>query len=160
MQLKGLFALVLLLPLGTLACRYGNATTPDLHHSNTPPAATFKEHCDSFEILNFGNVTAARLAGYAWLGSEPPQPLQGVQIAAKANRTGELRYSVSSTDGAYELASLPPGQYEVWTCIEGFDELRFQLLLDPHTTTTGVDLYLTASEGPGRPNVVVIEEPR
>lgn len=118
--------------------------------------ASFREHCEAFESMDFGTKTAAVLRGRIWLsaGAER-QPLAGVQIAAREPGTGEFRHVLTSDDGRFQVDSLVAGEYDVWTCLDGFDEVRFRLVLDPASTARWVDVYLGPSEALGRRDVVV-----
>lgn len=116
----------------------------------------FRERCEYFEALEFGRFTVANLQGYAWQGmtGEPPSPVAGIQVVAHERRTGKLWYTLTGSDGAFAIPLLPPGDYEVWTCLDGFDELRFHVDLDPGSIASGVDLFVGPSEAPGRRDVV------
>jgi hypothetical protein len=81
-------------------------------------------------------------------------PLEGVQIAARNLLSDKLWHTVSDESGSFAIDSLPPGKYEVWTCLDGFDEIRFRFDLDSDSPTSHLDLYLGPSEASGRRDVV------
>lgn len=116
---------------------------------------TFREHCEAFESLDFGTRRAARLRGHAWVSYDADrEPLQGVQVAARSLATGGLQHVMSGPDGSFDVAGLPAGDYDVWTCLDGFDELRFRLTVDPQSATVAIDLFIGPSEAPGRRDVI------
>jgi hypothetical protein len=120
--------------------------------------ADFREQCEMFESLDFGQKTAASLGGRTWVSTHGgTEPLPGVQVAAREFSSGKVAYAIASAEGEFALPTLESGEYEVWTCLDGFDELRFRLTLDPNSSAPGVDLYLGASEAPGRRDVVLGE---
>jgi hypothetical protein len=83
-------------------------------------------------------------------------PLGDVQIAAVNLEDGAVRGVVTGPGGAFSFDGLPQGLYEVWACKEGFDELRFQLSLDPASPVRGFQFFLGPSEQQGRRDVVEI----
>jgi len=158
--------IMILALLSTVACSMADGGPPsssgtlrvDEEHGDTMKV----EHhqCESFEILDFGSVTARQLGGGAWVGSSPPQPLRGVRVVAKRVATGEESLSLTSSDGSFDVGPLDAGQYEVSVCIEGFDELVFQLTIESTSEVTGLQLFLGPSEAAGRRDVVPIQAPR
>jgi hypothetical protein len=119
----------------------------------------FREQCKMFESLDFGQKSAATLGGRTWVSTNGgTESLPGVQIAARELSSGKVAYAIASVEGRYALPTLRSGEYEVWTCFDGFDELRFRLTLDPTSSAPGIDLYLGASEAPGRRDVVLAQD--
>lgn len=119
-------------------------------------AEAYQEKCEFFESLDFGTRTARTLSGRVWVGPrEEVEPLKGVQVAARSVATGALVYALSAADGRYELEVAPGDEYDVWTCMDGFDELRFRLVVDSSSRAGGVDLYVGLSEAPGWRDVVL-----
>lgn len=115
----------------------------------------FREHCEAFESLYFGTKHATALQGHAWVADDAGRdPLAGVQVAARHIGTGKLHYVTTGADGAFEIAALAAGEYDVWTCLDGYDELRFHLVVDPQSVAPAIDLYLGPSEASGRRDVV------
>lgn len=159
--------LTLMVSLSITAC--SNASEPGPGARSAPSshpvvveqlaAAPFRESCEYFESLDFGRISATALRGHAWQGlaGEQSHPLAGVQIAARELRTGRIWHSHTQQDGSFEIPRLPPGEYEVWTCLDGFDESRFLLDVDPSSYVEGVDLFLAPSEAPGLRDVLPIE---
>lgn len=126
--------------------------------TSTSAGVAFREKCEMVESLEFGQKTARTLAGHVWVSApRGVEPLKGLQIAARAVTSGKVAYEVTSAEGQFALLALPPGEYDVWTCLDGFDELRFRLILDPNSKATGIDLYVSPSEAPGRQDVVLRE---
>ena len=122
-------------------------------------AVTFREHCEAFESLDFGTKTATGLHGHVWLGADiEPKPLEGVQIAAREVTSEALHYVVTKSDGQFQVDSLSSGEYDVWTCLDGFDQARFRLIVDPNSSLERVNIYLSPSEAAGRRAVVLEEE--
>ena len=119
------------------------------------PDESFRTDCLFFEAIEFGTITVARFQGTTWFGERDIVLLPDVQIAARSVVTGKDRFQVTGSDGKYRFIDLPPGEYDVWTCLDGFDELRFRLVLDPNAEGSGVDLYVPLSEGSGRFDVVI-----
>ena len=135
------------------ACQSGT------HSEKASVVEPFRENCEAFESLDFGERRATGLWGRTWVSSDADrEPLQGVQVAARNLATGERHHVMSGADGAFDIAGLPAGAYEVWTCLDGFDEIRFRLVVDPQSTAAVIDLYFGPSEAPGRRDVV-IEQP-
>jgi hypothetical protein len=63
-------------------------------------------------------------------------------------------YVLTSTEGDFDFGDLLPGEYLVWTCLDGFDEIRFELSLEHEAPHSRVDLYLGPSEALGKRDVV------
>jgi hypothetical protein len=123
----------------------------------TVTGEAYRDHCLSFESLDFGHKTAASLGGRSWLRlGDESNALAGVQVAAREISTGRIRYTVSGSDGEFRIDGLPEGEYDVWTCLDGFDELRFTLVVDLESSVTLFDLYLAPSESPGLRDVVAV----
>jgi len=143
----------------TFACSAASKVASHEHADGAESVASeqFRERCEAFEELVFGIEVSAALRGYAWVvdGTER-RPLEGVQIAARETSSGKLKSVITGGDGEYELPGLPVGEYEVWTCLDGFDAVRFRLMLDPAATGERVDLYLRPAEAFGRVDVVVL----
>jgi len=148
----------LLAAFGLLAASCSASVEPK---ASAPPASDFgefREHCEAFESMDFGTKRAGALRGHTWVSNGAArEPLRGVQVAARHVATRELRYATTGADGAFEIPTLSPGEYEVWSCLDGFDELRFHLVVDPQSTAGAFDLYVGPSEAPGRRDVVVGE---
>lgn len=118
----------------------------------------YSGECDSFEALDFGRITASALSGHAWSGSTPAEPLQGVRITLTKPQTSEvLHQAVTSADGRFDFRPLPAGDYAVSACLDGFDENRFLLVIDPGSNIGRFDLFLGPSEAGGRRDVVTSE---
>lgn len=121
----------------------------------TSEANAFKELCDHHESLDFGHRTISVLRGHVWVSTDEERiPLQGVQVAARNVSSRRLHYVSTAVDGGFSLSELPSAEYDVWTCMDGFDELRFRAALDPSSSALGLDLYLGPSEAPGRRDVI------
>ncbi|MGV8040256.1 MAG: carboxypeptidase-like regulatory domain-containing protein [Thermoanaerobaculaceae bacterium] len=88
-------------------------------------------------------------------GGRADEPLPGVQVSARSERTGALAFVLSGEDGGFSLGGLAPGDYEVRTCFDGFDTLIFHMTLDPTASADGLKLTLRASEAGGRTDVAV-----
>jgi len=148
-----------LLLVGLLAASCSTSVAAKASESSVADSEKFRDHCEAFESLDFGTKRAAALRGHTWVsnGAER-EPLRGVQVAARHLATGELRYATTAADGAFDIPALSPGEYEVWSCLEGFDELRFRLVVDPKSTAAGLDLYVGPSEASGRRDVVPEEK--
>ena len=113
--------------------------------------------CSPFESLDLGEIEAAALRGRTLAGTDDgAEPLPAVQVAARAEGSGEIEFVITGGDGSFAIQSLRPGAYDVWTCLEGFDELRFRLTIAPGSTGESLDLYVGPSEAPGRREVVVV----
>lgn len=148
-------ASLLLLPLLSGACAT-QRPTPAKPSVSAPES--FRQHCMHFLSQDFGPQVAGGLRGRVLSSTEgDPWPLPGAQIAAQRLDDGRLSYTLSGTDGSFCVDSLPPGEYEVWTCLDGFDEVRFRLRVDQKSSTRGFDLYLAPSETGGRHDVVPLE---
>lgn len=116
----------------------------------------YREECVSFEDLDFGAKSARSLSGHVWVGTkDDSRPCGDVQVAARSTATGTLVYIHSAADGTYELKLNPGEEYDVWTCLDGFDELRFRFTIDSSSNAEGVDLYVGPSEAPGWRDVVL-----
>lgn len=115
----------------------------------------FRDQCLFFESLDFGHRTTARLFGKTWLrNGQELKALVGVQLAAREVSTGLISYALTGPDGEFTVAPLRRGEYEVWTCIDGYDEIRFMLSINPESSVTGLDIYLAPSELSGHQAVV------
>lgn len=146
---------LLLLPFLTGVCTTQRWTPAG---PSVPAPESFRQHCMHFLSQEFGPQVAGGLRGRVWSSTEgEPWPLPGAQIAAQRLDDGRLSYALSGTDGSFSVDSLPPGEYEVWTCLDGFDEVRFRLRVDQKSSTVGFDLYLAPSETGGRHEVVPLE---
>jgi len=124
------------------------------------PLPPFREKCICFEALLFGEKVASSLNGHTLVETDVAlEALEAVQVAARSLSTGDVQYTVSKPDGSYEVGPLAEGGYEVWTCLDGFDELRFRLTVDHSSIYSGIDLHLRASEvGAGSVAVVPIKQ--
>lgn len=119
-------------------------------------SVTLRE-CAPFESIQFGSRSGSALRGMTLLEEDGSvNPLDDVQIAALNLEDGVVRGVLTGPDGAFSFDELPAGRYEVWTCKEGFDEIRFQLSLDPASPVRGFQLFLGPSEQTGRRDVVEI----
>jgi hypothetical protein len=131
----------------------------------TPPPAIvvssepFYKDCRSSNALRFEERAAKGLQGMAIVSTTSGQPdlLEGLQVAAREISTGKTIYALTDTHGTFELGYLPAGEFEVWTCLDGFDELRFRLVVDPGSPVDRFQLYLATSGVPGRRDVVSVE---
>src|SRR5262249_22024633 len=66
----------------------------------------------------FAQITAATISGV--VKDETGAVLPGADIVATNVETGISRSTVSNGDGAFTLAGLPPGKYEVRITLPGF----------------------------------------
>ena len=66
----------------------------------------------------FAQITAATISGT--IKDDTGAILPGADIVAKNFETGVSRSAVSNADGAFTLAGLPPGKYEVRVALPGF----------------------------------------
>jgi hypothetical protein len=82
------------------------------------------------------------------------KPIAEVQIAARPAAGGATKFVFSDDAGAFDLDSLPPGEYDVWTCLDGYDEARFRLLISDSAPARAVDIFLRPSEAIARFEVV------
>jgi hypothetical protein len=113
--------------------------------------------CTPFESIQFNARSGSALQGATLVEEDGTMiPLGDVQIAAVNLEDGVVRGGVSGPGGAFSVDGLPQGRYEVWTCKEGFDEVRFQLSLDPASPVRGFQFFLGPSEQQGRRDVVEI----
>jgi hypothetical protein len=156
--IRTLGALVVILPLliSTISCSSTVAFQDDPRSSI---AASQRKECKSFGIADLGEFWTARFSGRVLLDDSPfatsaGVPLPGVEISATNQKSGKTVFVVAAADGSYDL-DLKPGLYEVRTCQEGFDELRFELTVDPSAEGNRVDLFVGISEGGGRRDVEV-----
>lgn len=145
----------LLLVVGLLAASCSASVERKASPSSVADSEAFRDHCEAFESLDFGTKHATALRGHTWVsnGAER-EPLRGVQVAARHFATGELHYVTTAADGAFDIPALSAGEYEVWSCLDGFDELRFRLVVNTKSTFEGLDLYVGPSEASGRRDVV------
>jgi len=86
------------------------------------------------------------------------EPIADVQVTARSLSTGVIDYVVTRADGRFHVDSLAEGEYSVWTCLDGFDQARFRLRLDPGSKVKALDVFLAPSEAMGRRDVVGVEE--
>lgn len=107
------------------------------------------QKCASFEIVQFGEFEAASLSGRTTTGVRSVVPLPTVQVVAEHLDSGKTSKTLSSDVGRFRLEDLNPGKYQVWTCAEGYDGIQFQLLINPDSTVSGIDIHLAASESGG-----------
>lgn len=123
------------------------------------PVRTMRKECIFFESHDFRQRLASSLKGHAWLDEGGKvTPLSDVQVAAQRVSDGREFFVVTREDGSFEITDLSPGAYEVWTCLDGFDELRFRFQIDPMSAIAGFDLYVGPSEASGRRDVVQFED--
>ena len=121
------------------------------------PASAYRENCVYFESRDVGVFNATRLRGFTLNRFDGEStPLPGVQVAARSIATREVRFAFSSESGAFDVPSLPAGEYDIWTCLDGFDELRFRLVITPTSRFHGLQVFVGLSEGPGERNVVPV----
>jgi len=149
----------LLAVFGLLAAACSASVEPKASTPSVSDSGKYREHCEAFESMDFGAKRAAALRGHTWVSSgDEREPLRGVQVAARHLATGKLHYVTTGADGAFDIPALSAGEYEVWSCLDGFDELRFRLVVDPKSTAKGLDLYVGPSEASGRRDVVPEEK--
>ncbi|HQP88011.1 MAG TPA: carboxypeptidase-like regulatory domain-containing protein [Thermoanaerobaculia bacterium] len=118
----------------------------------------FYEHCSYFESRQLAPQVARELRGRVWVSTEVPAlPLSNAQVAARRSRSGEIYYTFSGPDGVFDMSAVSPGEYEVWACLEGFDEIRFRVVVQRDSSNIGLDLFLGPSEAGGRRDVVPIK---
>ncbi len=110
-----------------------------------------------FESRDVGVFSATGLRGLTLNRFDGEStPLPGVQVAARSIATQEVRFAFSSESGAFEVPSLAAGEYDVWTCLDGFDELRFRLTITATSPIHDLQLLVGLSEGGGERNVIPV----
>jgi carboxypeptidase family protein len=67
---------------------------------------------------SFAQITAATISGS--IKDDTGGVLPGAEVVARNLETGISRSAVSTADGAFTLAGLPPGKYEVRVALPGF----------------------------------------
>jgi hypothetical protein len=127
--------------------------------SPVPVEPKFRAECSHFESLDFGRFSAKRLQGHvsaATRGGFVPMP--GVQVAARQSMSGSITFAVSDQQGGFDLGALSPGDYQVWTCLDGYDELRFLVTIDVDSSILGFDMLVGPSEARSPRGVVPLTE--
>jgi len=149
----------LTLMLLCLACFTSEHAKPELRDEQ--PLARLESQdaatpCKTFEVLDFGTKSASALRGFVHVADgEDHSPLPGATVAAREISKGRVVYSQSDSNGQYKIGELSPGQYEVWSCIDGFDMVIFTLVVDPEILEDRIDIVLSPSESAGVSKVVV-----
>ncbi len=116
----------------------------------------FRDECACLESLVFNDRAASSLNGHTLVETDRGfVPLDGVQVAARSLSSGDLRYTLTRPDGSFKITPLPDGHYDVWTCLDGFDEVRFRLAIDRDSEFVGIEFHLRASES-GAGSVAVV----
>jgi endonuclease YncB( thermonuclease family) len=118
----------------------------------------FRETCEHAVSYDFGKRSASRLRGRAILeDGKESSPIEGIQIAVRELGGSGVRHVLSDARGEFDLGGLEAGKYSVWTCLDGFDEIRFELEIGPESRFEWADLYVGLSESGGRRDVVMRE---
>jgi hypothetical protein len=134
--------------LALVACRA--VTLPDLELPCVPAVQYFESvHLpDAYVVAAFrGNVSAG--------SRTDASPLAGVQIQVREVRSGKVSSTVSDGRGAFQFDGLPRGQYDAWTCFDGFDRIVFRLAIEPHSRVKDLELFLRPAEAGGEIGVFV-----
>jgi hypothetical protein len=72
--------------------------------------------------------------------------LPGVTITAQNSETGEVRTTVTNTDGAYRITNLPRGRYSVTSELSGFKTVRQEGVLLTVGDTVRLDVSLDVGD--------------
>jgi hypothetical protein len=149
---------LIFLHLVVISVSCGALEQPRTRKQDVDATTSFRERCIYFESMNFGEMRSSNLRGKTLFSDQgATEPLERVQVAARGIQSGLVWYVFSEKDGGFAIDTLPADEYEVWTCLDGFDELRFRLIVDPSSHVDQFELYLGPSEAAGRREVIPLE---
>lgn len=153
------WSLVFLRGLLTLTCLLRLLVAPAFAQTEADDR-TFREDCVFFETKNLGRVSVRALEGATVVGFDvdQAQPLPNFQIAALHGESEKLHFTFTEKDGRFSLSDPDPGSYAVWTCLDGFDELELEVVIDPAAEASGLVLWVGLAEAGGRRAVELLTD--
>lgn len=156
--LRRLCSWLLLLPLSWLSFAPPASAQTEHWEWHDPKDHIYQETCDCFETLILGSFTVQSLEGTTLVGSDEDsaQALTDVQIEAINKETQETLHTFSDEDGRFSLSELEPGTYKVWTCLDAFDSLEFEIVVDPEAEAEALLLWIGPSEAGGKRDVELL----
>lgn len=94
-----------------------------------------------------GEFAAGRIEGRAVVGDgDDFEGLADVQVAARSLRTKRVVFVISDSAGRFTLPRLDTGDYEVSTCLDGFDSVEFTVRVAREAEQGTFLLFLPPSE--------------